>query len=364
MGFGTQQVPSQTAGAPNMPTPPQVPQATVPQTVTQVPQAAAPVTAVDVLAGVGAALPAELQVNANDASGLIITGGGFPNKVSIKGKMFTFFENGNQVTQLPMGQPLLAVIVAYNPPNAGFTKAWYQGSYVEGGEDNAPDCASANGVYPDTHIESPQAAACASCPKNQWGSGTDQNGQPTRGKACRDGKTLYVVAPDEIGHGNVYALQIPPSSFKPLTHLAQQFARNNAPIYAGVVQITFDPNAAHPLLQFAVHSRLDVDSVMAAKARAESSEIQAELERSVVPTNAALQPPAAQQPVQAQAVQIQSAQQPAPGVPAVPGAPQALTTTPVSVTGPDGQTIDYQAMLDANWTFELMEAHGYAFNYA
>lgn len=68
-------------------------------------------------------------------------------------------------------------------------KLYWRESYG-GGQGGPPDCASANGLTPYT--TNPINPRCTSCKLNKFGSGVDNQGQPTRGKACRDVRRLYL----------------------------------------------------------------------------------------------------------------------------------------------------------------------------
>lgn len=61
-----------------------------------------------------------------------------------------------------------------------------------GKDGGPPDCASLNGITP--YVKEPvNADGCITCPFNKFGSGIDKDGNPTRGKRCRDQKRVIVV---------------------------------------------------------------------------------------------------------------------------------------------------------------------------
>jgi hypothetical protein len=68
------------------------------------------------------------------------------------------------------------------------SKAYWKESYADGGV--APDCASVNGIRP--YVAKPISDSCVSCAYNQFGSGVDSSGNPSKGKACRDIKRLML----------------------------------------------------------------------------------------------------------------------------------------------------------------------------
>lgn len=94
---------------------------------------------------------------------------------------------------------ITGVIVDHHPLNRR-----YVGEF---NPDRRPVCASGDGKngLDDQGV----AHTCATCQFNQWGSGTDQDGNPTRGKACSNIHRLYILR-----EGDAFPLQIdvPPTS--------------------------------------------------------------------------------------------------------------------------------------------------------
>lgn len=131
---------------------------------------------------------------------------GFPLAfLSLRGKEFRFRKGGVEVPTRKRELPV--VMVAARP---SLSKRYYAEGYVSGRTD-APDCSSKNGVIPD--VAAPQAESCQVCPHNVWGSGKDQNGNPTKGKACQDYKRLVVWA---VGlHDEPVVVDLGPTSLKP-----------------------------------------------------------------------------------------------------------------------------------------------------
>lgn len=70
------------------------------------------------------------------------------------------------------------------------TKAYWEGKYGGEGSGSAPDCASVDGLTP--YVKEPVNDSCVTCPFNKFGSGVNQDGEPTRGKRCRDQKRVIV----------------------------------------------------------------------------------------------------------------------------------------------------------------------------
>lgn len=75
-----------------------------------------------------------------------------------------------------------------------------------------PDCSSRNGEYGIT-TEGGEMVSCATCPYNQFGSGTKADGSPSRGKACKNAFMLYLLREGELLPTMV---KIPPTGVKAL----------------------------------------------------------------------------------------------------------------------------------------------------
>jgi len=128
-------------------------------------------------------LPAYLQDQDTETSSALVTQREAVPRISIKGMRFRLKKDGEE-TVAKAGVPLNVVVLGASPA-VGTAKSWYEHNYVSDSDD-APDCSSANGVKPDSWVDLPQCSNCAACPKNEWGSATDQDGNPTKGKACND----------------------------------------------------------------------------------------------------------------------------------------------------------------------------------
>ena len=81
-------------------------------------------------------------------------------------------------------------------------------------ENPAPVCSSLDGIYgtPDERGEAMGIAVgqpCANCPFNQWGSATDEFGNPTRGKACKEMRRVFLA---QEGAQLPSVLTLPPTS--------------------------------------------------------------------------------------------------------------------------------------------------------
>jgi hypothetical protein len=193
------------------------------------------------LRGATPAVAADLTAN---------VGAGFA-VMSIKGKNFTVVKGGEREMLMKPGQdgddaePATSIQVVLIKANAGLSKVWYAKGFVEGSEDK-PDCFSHDGVAPDSAVESPQAKKCAVCPKNQWGSKTDESGKKL--KACSDSRRVAISTTDAVDEPLL--LRVPPASLKPLAEYGQALAKRGVPYNAVITRIGFDREASTPKLTF------------------------------------------------------------------------------------------------------------------
>lgn len=190
-------------------------------------------------------LPAYLQGFQGDTNESLITSGVVLPRISLRGKQFRFKKDGNEQA-MKLGQSLRVVVLGATP-RQGCSKAYYAESYSEG-SDEPPTCSSSDGVTPDSWIGDPINSACANCPNNAFGSGTDSNGNPTKGKACADTKRLLVLPPDNP-KGDIWMLQVPPASLKALSNFGSQLAKHSIPIETVITEIFFE-DAEYPKIGF------------------------------------------------------------------------------------------------------------------
>lgn len=104
----------------------------------------------------------------------------------------------------PKVEDFEGIIIDHHPCNA-----WWKKSFQETGGGEQPDCSSLDGKY--GVLDGGDAVECITCPYNQFGSGTDEEGQKTKGKACKNMKRLHVLID---GHELPRRLTLPPSSLK------------------------------------------------------------------------------------------------------------------------------------------------------
>jgi hypothetical protein len=313
-----------------------------------------------------AAVPVENDLSAGVQAGFGIIG--------YKGKVWsTRYRGTNTPLMRPDGDgPRNSIEVVILKASGHVSKIFYEGGYEEGSA-SPPDCYSTNGVTPDAGSQKKQAATCALCPKNQWGSRITPQGK--QGKACSDSKRLAVTPLGDIaneGMGGPMLLRVPAASLRDLAAYGEKMQALGYPYYAIGTRISFDPQEAYPKFAFSAIRPLsdpeaDIvvplrDQRQVATILAEGSEMQAAPAPVQQLASAFEQPPApapapAPQPAPAP-VQVAPAPQPAPQVAPVatggfggaePAAPKpAAAPAPVQVApAPTTAPSDFEASLDA-----------------
>jgi hypothetical protein len=169
--------------------------------------------------------------------------------LSLKGKVWRVAHGGEQRVLQRDGEPLPSIDVVLVTANRNLSKLYYAKAYAEG-DDDAPDCSSANGVTPDAGVPAPQSATCATCQHNVWGSKITEQGKKT--KACSDMRRVALIPERDMEckpWGAPLLLRVPPGSFQNLTEYART-ALGGKEYCAVVTRIGFDMMAAYPKLTF------------------------------------------------------------------------------------------------------------------
>ena len=133
---------------------------------------------------------------------------------------------------------------------APVSKRWYANGY-SGGDGSPPTCKSASGLAPDADVANKQSASCAACPLNQWGSGRDQSGNPTKGKACQDRRRMVVVPLHLLDRPLL--VDLPPTSFKMLARHIRAAQKIGGQIEVVKTWIQAVPVAGHTEIHFALN---------------------------------------------------------------------------------------------------------------
>ena len=188
-------------------------------------------------------------------------GGGFP-RIGLSGKQFvkhidgtsevitgSFTDAGGNAVTVPLSQ--LKVVIVRG--KAAIDKTFYVEKYNPNqSEAKSPDCFSRDGLRPDPTSTVKQCDTCAQCAQNQFGSGTDANGNPTKGKACSDTKMLAVFCA-----GGVFGFKIPSASLKNFNAYLKTLAGYGLTPPAVITTIGFDPTSTYSILTFSYDGVLD-----------------------------------------------------------------------------------------------------------
>lgn len=216
----------------------------------------------------GAALPAHLQgKDSNKAGGLVVSADSLP-RISAKDAQFVL-RDGDKEMKLPIGQSLPIVILGVDPAE-GTSKSYYATGWTEGSSE-APDCSAANGTTPDSWVAQAQNPDCTTCPHNQWGSGRDQSGEPTKGKRCSDRKNLIVTIGGKLDK-TMFILSIAPTSLKNLSRYGRTLGKHGVAPENVTTIVGFDPDKPK-VLAFDFGGFLSEAENTMAEQRAASSEV-------------------------------------------------------------------------------------------
>lgn len=114
--------------------------------------------------------------------------------------------------------------------SAAYRNTWYAGQYDPDNIVN-PNCFAfaleKSGLVPPEQVQEPVAAACAACPKCQWGSDPRPG---KRGKACKEGRRLVMIPADVLKQAD------PVEAIKTAELGIMDLSVTNAPRYATFVQ--------------------------------------------------------------------------------------------------------------------------------
>lgn len=222
--------------------------------------------------------------------------------------------NGQPHPAANMPIPVLGCVVLAAKPQV--EKKCYLTAYNPDSAD-APDCQSADGITPDAGVPNKQAESCAGCWANVFGSGTNQDGTPSKGKKCADLKKLALFAA-----GEVYGFNVPPGSLKNFTAYVRDLSTRNIPLPAVITNIGFDPTVPQ-VLTFSYGGMLAEAQLPKVAEMCSSDEVKAVIEFKMAATQAALPAPA-----QPAAPQLAAPATPAPAQPAKPAAPPKSNRAP------------------------------------
>lgn len=191
----------------------------------------------------------------NDLSNGVVSGG-YP-VISYKGNRWHVVQGGTRtLVTNEDGDPRASIEVVILKSNPNLSKIFYEGGYEEGSAAK-PTCYSNDGHGPAADAVSPQAAKCAVCPHNMWGSRITENG--SKGKACTDLRRLAVAPSGTLT--DPMLLRIPAASLKDLAKYAEMLNARKVPYYGVLTKIGFDSTVAYQKMTFKAVRFLDADEM-------------------------------------------------------------------------------------------------------
>lgn len=183
----------------------------------------------------------------NDITKSFLAGGGGGKRISIRGGVFRLVVDGQEIATSE--ERSMKMVIVNAAPKV--SRTYYAGKYDPNAKATAPSCWSADGERPDKSLTEPQGVACATCPQNVKGSGS--NGS----RACSFSRRLAVVLENDL-EGDVFQLSLPSQSIfgkgengkLPLNAYGQFLAGFNVNITDIVTEMRFDTDSATPKLTF------------------------------------------------------------------------------------------------------------------
>jgi hypothetical protein len=105
-------------------------------------------------------------------------------------------------------------------------RVWYRNAY-SADVAQVPDCYALDADEPHPQAKSPQNEGCIDCERNKWGSAVDSRGNPTRGKACREGARIIVVPANvPLKSAPMYTAKVPVTSLNAVTAFTSRCAQS------------------------------------------------------------------------------------------------------------------------------------------
>ena len=190
------------------------------------------------------------QANEEAAAGIST---GYPARIKLSGTKFALVDGNGEEKPYPPSKMIIGpdenqyIPMVVLKAKKALQKSWYLKKYDPNAElAQGPDCFSTDSERPDPSSPIKQCDTCAMCPHNAFGSGTDQNGNATKGKACSDSKILAVFVPNF----GVHSFKIPPASLKNFGLYVKQLSVNGIPLGTVKTLVGFDLAMSYPVLVF------------------------------------------------------------------------------------------------------------------
>lgn len=147
-------------------------------------------------------------------------------RIKIPGGGSLVFEKTGDDPEHPEYVQTIEGIILFNHQASAY---WPEGSEYD--DSVSPMCSSVDGKIG----YGLPGGACALCEFNKYGTGVDAKGNPSRGKACKNMRNLYIL---QDGEYMPILLSLPPTSIRPFTEfMSLAFVPHRRPTWASVVQI-------------------------------------------------------------------------------------------------------------------------------
>lgn len=213
-------------------------------------------------------------VNDDAASGIST---GFPARVKLSAGKFILVDGSGEEKAYPASKLVVGPDENQYLPTIvlrakkSLSKSFYLGKFDPSAtEFQPPDCWSNDSERPDPSVATPQSDTCAACPYNAFGSGKDQNGNATKGKACTDNKILAVFVPPF----GVHSFKLPPASLKNFGIYVKQLSAAGIPLATVKTLVGFDPTVSTSVLIFRFGGYLPEESLPKLEELSKSLEVE------------------------------------------------------------------------------------------
>lgn len=172
-----------------------------------------------------------------------------------KGKVWTLQYQGGQhiIVRPDDGTPSPVINVLILKSNDHKSRSYYEAYNEDSSQGARPICASSDGIAPDRDVAQKQCDSCALCPRSVWK--TDANKRKFR--ECSEYKRLAVFLLPAQSKQALGApllepvfLRVPAGSLTALSATGLDMERQGWHYTQYVMQIGFDPLAAHPKMTF------------------------------------------------------------------------------------------------------------------
>lgn len=108
---------------------------------------------------------------------------------------------------------------------------YWPGAYGSGDDGNKPPVCSSKDGKTGLNTETGEVRSCDGCPYNEYGTAVDQQGNLSRGKACKNMRRLYILMD---GDPNFYLLTVPPTSIRDVNKQLTKILTGGVP-YTGLI---------------------------------------------------------------------------------------------------------------------------------